>query len=420
MSAKPQKKITAIKGTRDILPDEARKWQKVESVARETFELYGYREIRTPVFEPTELFERGTGETSDVVTKEMYTFTDKAGRSLTLRPEYTPSVVRAILDHSLHLKPQPMRYYFFGPMFRYDKPQKGRYRQFHQIDIEVFGEEDAAIDAEIVEMADHLLQRLKVAHTEILVNSVGCKTCRPPYHRELKKAAEEVKEDLCADCQRKVYLNPLRIFDCKEESCREISKAFPMILDFLCPDCEEHFKMFCDYLGSYGIVYRIEPRLVRGLDYYTKTTFEIISPKLGAQDAILGGGRYDDMMKEFGGPDICGIGFAMGLERFLSVVPYEAKKVCFLYVAFLGDAAKKVGMDVARQLRKNGVECLIEYRDRNLKNQMSRANKLGASWVLIIGEDEVRAGKYLLKNMETGDQKEVTVEDIPTQIQKLS
>ncbi|MGD8537859.1 MAG: histidine--tRNA ligase [Candidatus Aminicenantes bacterium] len=418
MSAFDKKKITAIKGTKDILPSEARKWQKVESVAREIFELYGYREIRTPVFEPTELFEKGTGETSDVVTKEMYTFLDKGGRSLTLRPEYTPSVVRAIMDHSLHLKPQPMRYYFFGPMFRYDKPQKGRYRQFHQIDIEVFGEKDAAIDAEIVEMADFLLKRLNVTDTEILVNSVGCKTCRPPYHHELKQAAEVVRGDLCADCQRKVDLNPLRIFDCKEETCRKLSEGFPKITDFLCPECDEHFRIFCNDLESYGIAYRIEPRMVRGLDYYTKTTFEIISSKLGAQDAILGGGRYDDMMKEFGGPDVCGTGFAMGLERFLSVVPFKEEKPSFLYIAFLGDAAKKAGMGLARKLRKDGMECLIEYRDRSLKNQMSRANKLGAAWVLIIGEEEVEANRYQLKDMKTGHQQEVRAEEILNLVQK--
>jgi histidyl-tRNA synthetase len=418
MSTKTKKKITAIKGTRDILPAEVRKWQKVESVAREIFELYGYREIRTPVFESTELFEKGTGETTDVVTKEMYTFRDKAGRSLTLRPEYTPSVVRAIMDHSLHLQSPPMRYYFFGPMFRYDKPQKGRYRQFHQIDIEVFGEKDAAIDAEIVEMADFLLKRLNVTDTEILVNSVGCRACRPSYHHELKEAAESVREDLCNDCQRKIDLNPLRIFDCKEEPCQELSRAFPKITDFLCSECEEHFKRFCDDLGFYGIPYRIEPRLVRGLDYYTKTTFEIISSKLGAQDAILGGGRYDNMMKDFGGPDICGIGFAMGLERFLSVIPFREEKESFLYIVFLGDAAKRVGMGLARRLRRDGIECLIEYRDRSLKNQLSRANKLGASWALIIGEDEVKAKSYQLKNMRTGSQQEVRAEEIRALIRK--
>jgi histidyl-tRNA synthetase len=305
-------------------------------------------------------------------------------------------------------------------MFRYDKPQKGRYRQFNQIDIEVFGEKDPAIDAEIVEMADFLLKRLNVTDTEILVNSVGCKACRPPYHRELKQAAEEVRKDLCEDCRRKIDLNPLRIFDCKEETCRELSQDFPKITDFLCPECDEHFMLFKEHLESYGISYRLEPRMVRGLDYYTKTTFEIISSELGAQDAILGGGRYDDMMKEFGGPDICGIGFAMGLERFLSIVPFVEKKESFLYIAFLGDLAKKTGMELARQLRKDGIECLIEYRDRNLKNQMSRANKLGAAWVLIIGEDEVKANRYQLKNMETGIQQEVRAEDILTLVCKPS
>ncbi|MBN1224647.1 MAG: histidine--tRNA ligase [Candidatus Aminicenantes bacterium] len=408
----PKKTITAIKGTKDILPDEARKWQRVEAATKSLFELYGYREIRTPIFEATELFEKGTGETTDVVTKEMYTFMDKGGRSLTLRPEYTPSVVRAIMDNSLHLKPQPMRYYFIGPMFRYDKPQKGRFRQFHQIDIEVFGEKDPAIDAEIVEMADTLLRRLKVTKTELLVNSVGCHLCRPAYHGKLKQQAEKVREELCEDCQRKVVLNPLRIFDCKVESCRGIADRLPKITDHLCEECAEHFKAFCGYLDLYGIAFRMEPRLVRGLDYYTKTTFEIISSKLGAQDAILGGGRYDYMMKEFGGPDICGIGFAMGMERFLSVVPDKAVETRFLYMAYLGEEAKNKGMQLARKLRKENVECLIEYRERSLGNQMSRANKLGASWVLIIGEEELRKERYQLKDMKTGGQKEMTIDNI--------
>jgi histidyl-tRNA synthetase len=406
------KTISAIKGTKDILPEEARKWQRVEATAKSHFELYGYREIRTPVFEATELFEKGTGETTDVVTKEMYTFMDKGGRSLTLRPEYTPSVVRSIMDHSLHLKPQPMRYYFIGPMFRFDKPQKGRYRQFHQVDIEVFGVKDPAIDAEIVEMANHLLKRLKVVDTEILVNSVGCRVCRPPYHRELKQAAEKAKEDLCEDCQRKVDLNPLRVFDCKVESCREMVKDFPMITDHLCKECEEHFREFCRYLDLFRISFEVEPRLVRGLDYYTKTTFEIISSKLGAQDAILGGGRYDDMMKEFGGPDICGIGFAMGMERFLSVVPDEETKARFVFIAYMGEAAKKAGLQLAREVRKDNMECLIEYRERSLKSQMSRASKLNASWVVIIGEEEVIKNRYQLKDMDSGEQEEMKKEEM--------
>jgi histidyl-tRNA synthetase len=404
--SRKEKRISSIKGTQDILPREARKWQKVEDTAKKIFELYGYREIRTPVFEATELFEKGTGQTSDVVTKEMYTFIDKGGRSLTLRPEYTPSIVRSIIQNRLYLQPQPLRFYFIGPMFRYDKPQKGRYRQFHQMDIEVFGEESPAVDAEIVEMADFLLTSLGITKTEILVNSVGCRRCRPSYHKELKAAAEKQRSGLCVECQRKIDTNPLRIFDCKEEACREIAGRFPKITDHLCPECEEHFKQFCAFLELYGIEYRIEPRLVRGLDYYTKTTFEIISPKLGAQDAILGGGRYDDMMKDFGGPEICGIGFAVGMERLISLVPFREEEQPFLYFVFLGEEALRQAVVLARFFRREGVECLLEYRERNLRNQMNRANKLGAKWVLIIGEDEIKKGKYQLKLMKTGEQTE--------------
>lgn len=406
------KHIPSIKGTKDILPDEARKWQKVEVAAKNIFESYGYREIRTPIFEATELFEKGTGETSDIVIKEMYTFTDKGGRSLTLRPEYTPSVVRAIIENRLNLKPQPMRFYFIGPMFRYDKPQKGRYRQFHQIDIEVFGEEDPAIDAEIVQMADFFLKNLKVKDTKILVNSVGCKECRPSYLIELQAAAEKEKRQLCENCQRKITTNPLRIFDCKVEGCRDIAENFPKISDSLCVECETHFRTFCSFLNLFGITYAIDPRLVRGIDYYTKTTFEIVTSMLGAQDAILGGGRYDEMMKDFGGPDISGIGFAMGMERLLDLVPFEEEKQEFVYIVYMGEEAKKAGMKMAKRIREVGRETLIEYRERSLKNQMARANKFEASWVLIVGEDEVKRGKYQLKNMKSGEQIEEAEENI--------
>jgi len=407
-----RKQVSAIKGTKDILPREAKKWQSVESVTKRILELYSYKEIRTPVFEATELFEKGTGQTTDIVIKEMYTFQDKAGRSLTLRPEYTPSVVRSIIENRLYLKPEPLRFYYIGPMFRYDKPQKGRYRQFHQVDIEVFGEEDPAIDAEIVEMANYLLKELKVSYTETLVNSVGCKDCRPSYIKDLRSQAEEVRRVLCLDCQRKLKLNPLRIFDCKVETCREAAQAFPRITDYLCQDCEEHFSRFCDYLAFYSIKYKVEPRLVRGIDYYTKTTFEVVSSKLGAQNTLIGGGRYDDMMKEFGGPDLCGIGFAMGLERLISVVPFTEEKGKFLYLVYLGDESERAGMKVVHFLRREGVECLIEYKERSMKSQMSRANKLGAAWALIIGEEEVKKRKYNLKNMATGLQMEGTQEEI--------
>lgn len=404
--------VSAVKGTHDILPEESGLWQKLEEIARSIFELYGYREIRTPVFEATELFKKGTGETSDIVTKEMYTFTDKGGRSITLRPEYTPSVARAIIEHRLDLRPEPLRFYYAGPMFRYDKPQKGRFRQFHQIDIEVFGESDPAIDAEIIEMADRLLKKLDVRETEILVNSVGDRQCRPAYLKDLRAAADVVEPSLCPDCQRKAATNPLRIFDCKVETCRELARSFPEITDYLCPECEEHFRRFRAHLDVYGIPHRVEPRLVRGIDYYTRTTFEIVTTRLGAQNSVLGGGRYDDLMKEFGGPDMPAIGFAIGLERLLSVAGLAAETRRFTTIAYLGEAAQGAAMGLARYLRDNGVECLLEFKARGLKSQLSRASRLGASWVVIVGEEEVRSGRFQLKDMSTGRQREAGKEEL--------
>jgi len=411
------RQVSAIKGTKDILPGEARAWQRVEAAVRAHFELYGYREIRTPVFEATELFEKGTGETSDIVTKEMYTFTDKGGRSLTLRPEYTPSVVRAVIEHHLYLQPEPLRFYFLGPMFRYDKPQKGRYRQFHQADIEVFGESDPAVDAELVELADSLLRRLRVKDVSTLVNSVGCSKCRPGYVRELRRAAEASRDKLCEDCRRKIDTNPLRIFDCKVESCQAVAEGFPEITDFLCPECADHFLRFRGYLDDYGIRYRVEPKLVRGIDYYTQTTFEVVTAHAGQQNAVLGGGRYDNLVKQFGGPDMAAIGFAMGLERLLSVAGLNETKDEFLFLAFLGEEPKKRAMALARFFRKRGVECLLEFKDKGLKAQMGRAAKVGASWVLIVGEDEIRKGRYSLKDLASGEQVEGTEEELLGRIQ---
>jgi histidyl-tRNA synthetase len=410
--ASARKELAAVKGTHDILPGEVEKWQVLEGLVRATIELYGFRELRAPVFEPTELFEKGTGATTDVVTKEMYTFTDKGGRSLTLRPEYTPSVVRAIMEHRLDLEGAPMRYYYMGPMFRYDKPQKGRYRQFHQVDIEVFGEKDAAVDAEIIEMAHALLEKLGVTGTSTLVNSVGCRACRPAYSAALREAAGKRKGDLCPDCQRKAETNPLRIFDCKVEACRKIAAGFPLITDFQCEECREHFARLRSYLDVLGIAYHVDPRLVRGLDYYTKTTFEIITTHLGAQNAILGGGRYDDMMKDFGGPDICGTGFAMGMERVLSVAEIATPPQRTIYLAYLGEEAKKAGLDLARFFRAHGVGCLVEFKDRGMKAHFGRANKLQAAWVLIVGENEMKAGRFGLKDMASGRQIDGTREEI--------
>ncbi|MBP6909143.1 MAG: histidine--tRNA ligase [Candidatus Saccharicenans sp.] len=411
-SEQNQRTVSSIKGTRDILPEEARLWQVVETTARQIFELYGFRELRAPVIEPTELFERGTGASSDIVTKEMYTFTDKGGRSVTLRPEYTPSVVRAIIEHRLDLQPQPLRFYYTGPMFRYDRPQKGRYRQFHQIDVEVFGEPDPAIDAEIIEMAHRFLQAVKVEGVTTLVNSVGCPRCRPAYGQALREAADKVKDKLCPDCQRKAEINPLRIFDCKLESCQAAAQTFPLINDFLCEDCREHFRQFLSYLDLYHLPYRIEPRLVRGLDYYTKTTFELVVENLGAQNAIGGGGRYDEMVKEFGGPDLCGTGLAIGLERLLLVSKIKVAAQSFAYFAYSGQQARQASLLAAEYFRSCGIPCLLEFKERSLKSHFSRANKIGAAWTVIIGEDELASGQYQLKDMLESRQYKGSLEEL--------
>jgi histidyl-tRNA synthetase len=297
-------------------------------------------------------------------------------------------------------------------MFRYDKPQKGRYRQFHQIDIEVFNEKDPAIDAEIIEMAAALLSRLGVGDVETLVNSVGCRACRPAYSDALRGHAGRARESLCFDCQRRVEANPLRIFDCKVESCKALAAGFPKITDFLCEECRSHFARVRALLDLYGLKYRVDPNLVRGLDYYTKTTFEVVSPGLGAQSALLGGGRYDDMMRDFGGPDICGIGFAMGLERLISVLDIKPAPKRLLYFAWLGDAGRTKAVELARFFRRGGVASLVEFNPKNLRNQFARANKLAASWACVVGDDEVSRGRFQLKDMAAGTQTEGTPEEL--------
>ena len=402
--APARKELTAVKGTHDILPGEVEVWQRVEAAATRLFESYGYRELRAPIIEPTELFEKGTGETTDIVTKEMYTFVDKGGRSITLRPEYTPSVARAIVEHRLDLLGLPMRYYYIGPMFRYDKPQKGRYRQFHQMDVEVFAEKDPAVDAEIIEMADALLRALGVTETETLINSVGCRACRPAYSRALREAAALVRDRLCPDCQRKIETNPLRIFDCKIDGCREAAQTLPKISAFLCQDCRDHFAGVRAALDLYGLAYKIDPNMVRGLDYYTKTTFEVVNLSGGQQNAVLGGGRYDDMMKDFGGPDIPGIGFALGVERLVAMLSLPPEPRRAVYVVHMGEKARVEALRLARLFRRASVETLVEYGSRGFKAQFSRANKVGAAWVLIIGEDELAKGLFKLKDMAAGTQ----------------
>ncbi len=401
--------IPAIRGTHDILPGEVGRWQRVEAVSRRLFERYGYAEVRTPIIEREELFAKGTGETTDIVQKEMYAFTDKGGERITLRPEATPSLVRAFVEHSLEQAMAAPKMYLFGPMFRYERPQKGRYRQFHQLDVEVFGISDPAIDAEVLDLAWALVQELGIAGVELVVNSVGCPACRPAFGEALVAALGEDVGRLCGDCQRRAATNPLRIFDCKVAQDQPIIDGLPHSVDYLCEACRGHFAAVERHLGMYGIPYRISHRLVRGLDYYTRTTFEILAGHIGAQNAILGGGRYDGLVKQLGGPDRVGIGFAAGIERLVLAMPDgtpdHARRP--LFVAAMGDAARESALALLRDLRRAGLEAHMEYEGRSIKSQMKRADRLKAAFALILGEDELAEAVVSVKNMASGEQARV-------------
>ncbi|MEW5974501.1 MAG: histidine--tRNA ligase [Acidobacteriota bacterium] len=407
--------IKAIKGTRDILPPESALWERVEATAREIFALYGFSEIRTPIFEQTELFARGVGQDTDIVSKEMYTFEDRDDRSLTLRPEGTASVVRAYLEHHLHQDPGILKLYYLGPMFRRERPQKGRYRQFHQVGAEVLGSDHPAIEAEVIEMLQLYLDRLGVGDTQLLVNSIGCPNCRPAFLTELKAALQEMKPELCPDCQRRADTNPLRVLDCKVDSCQPLIDRLPAITSFLDEDCRRHFDTFLEYLRQRSLAYRVVPRLVRGLDYYRRTTFEITSGVLGAQNTVVGGGRYDGLAEILEGPATPGFGFALGVERLVLILqertaPEPARPKVFL--APLGDAAFERATLLARELRKQGVCCALDFEQRSLKSALRLANKLRAEHVLIFGENELASGRYQLKNMSDGSQTEVSAEEV--------
>jgi histidyl-tRNA synthetase len=401
--------IPAVRGTHDILPGEIERWQRVEAVSRRLFERYGYAEVRTPIIEREELFAKGTGETTDIVQKEMYAFTDKGGERITLRPEATPSLVRAFVEHSLDQAMAVPKIYLFGPMFRYERPQKGRYRQFHQLDVEVFGVADPAIDAEILDLAWSLVAELGIEEVELVVNSVGCPACRPAFGEALVKALGEDLGTLCADCQRRAVTNPLRIFDCKVPQDQPVIDRLPHSLDFLCEACRTHFGAVERHLAMYGIPYRVSHRLVRGLDYYTRTTFEILAGNIGAQNAILGGGRYDGLVKHLGGPDRVGIGFAAGIERLVLAMPdagaASARRPFF--VAAMGEAARDSALSLLRDLRRGGLEAHMEYEGRSIKSQMKRADRLNAAFTLILGDEELARDEVTVKNMTTGGQTRV-------------
>jgi histidyl-tRNA synthetase len=407
--------IKAIKGINDILPDVVGKWQLVESVARRIFSNFGFQEIRIPILEKTELFARSIGETTDIVEKEMYTFPDRNGQLLTLRPEATASVVRAFIQHKLDLQPAMRKFFTMGPMFRHERPQKGRYRQFHQINVEVFAMDDPMVDAELIYMLLVFLEELRIPDIKLHINSMGCPDCRLPFRQSLADYLEGVSDKLCSDCQRRRLTNPLRIFDCKAVSCGKLVEKAPVLLDHLCHECEKNFQTVQEHLDSLAVAYTIDPFMVRGLDYYTKTTFEAITPHLGAQDAVGGGGRYDGLMKALGGPDLPGTGFAIGMERLILLLDDKAGAATDsnrLFVACLGEKARKKGFALVQELRLSGLSVEMDYESKSLKAQMRRADKLQATHVLIIGDDELAKGAAVLRNMEASSQEEIPLKEI--------
>jgi histidyl-tRNA synthetase len=416
--------IEAQKGTRDILPDEIGRWQFVEEQARAIFERYGFREIRTPIFESTELFARTIGEATDIVAKEMYTFLDRKGRSLTLRPENTAPVARALIEHQMHRGAGLQRLYYIGPMFRYERPQKGRMRQFHQIGVEVFGGEHPAVDAETLEMLMAFLERLGIAGATLAVNSVGCPACRPACRDALLAYLRPRRDSLCADCKRRMVDNPLRCFDCKVPADRETMSAAPAITESLCAACRDHFGRVLALLEAFGIRHRIEPRLVRGLDYYRRTSFEVTVPGLGAQNALLGGGRYDGLIRDLGGPDVPGFGFAVGEERLVMSLPAGAavpQGTPDVYLAAMGEEGVARALRVGRMLRRAGRRIVLEPQPgKSLKAQMRRAHDLGATFVLIIGESEVREGSVTVRKMADGTQERIAEERVEVRLREMA
>ncbi|MBO0798896.1 MAG: histidine--tRNA ligase [Blastocatellia bacterium] len=420
--------IQTIRGMRDILPEDLPLWRRVEDLAREAFRRYGFREIRTPILEKTELFARGVGESTDIVHKEMYTFIDRGredreGESLTLRPENTASVMRAYIQHRMYADKSPgelTKLYYIGPMFRRERPQAGRYRQFYQIGVEVMGtSDDPAIEAEVIEMLDWYLRELKIGGTTLLINSVGEPSMRAEYLAILREAAKSRLDQLCGDCRHRFETNPLRIFDCKNEACQPIIATLPVITDSLDEASREHFEKFKAHLDARGIPYKVNPRMVRGLDYYSRTAFEITGDDgLGAQNTLVGGGRYDGLSETLGGPPVKGFGFAFGLDRMVMLLPEDeaarlrAADAPDIYLVFLGEAARERSFLVARELREAGLSVLLEFEERKLKKAMTQAAKSGARFALIIGENEVAQDKYGLKNLATGEQELLSLQEI--------
>lgn len=408
--------LKKIKGTEDILPRQSYKWQFVEKVLSDEAKVYGFSEIRTPVFEQTALFQRGVGEGTDVVQKEMYTFETKGGESLTLRPEGTAGSARALLEHGLYNDGLPIKAHYFTTCYRYEKPQAGRQREFHQFGMEVYGAADPVSDAELICAARSIFDRLGLENVRLEINSIGCPECRKNYHAALKEYFSSHTDNLCGTCHSRLEKNPMRILDCKSPVCKEIAQGAPKITDFLCTDCEAHFEKVQEYLSAADIEYSVNPSIVRGLDYYTNTVFEFISDSIGAQSTVCGGGRYNGLIEELGGNPMPALGFAIGLERLLMVMDAQGIEIappegCALYIAALGDKAQIEAFKIVKALRESGIHAQIDLVGRGLKAQMKYANKIGAKFSMVLGDNEIDEGKAKLKNMSTSQQNEVSLGD---------
>ena len=417
--------LQALRGTQDILPNDIYKWLYMENTIRDLCALYGYGEIRTPIFEETKLFLRGIGDTTDVVTKEMYTFEDRGGRSITLRPENTASAVRAFLEHKLYGDQGVHKLFYIGSMFRYDRPQAGRYREFHQFGVEILGASSPLADVEVIVLAYRLFQKLGLQNLELRINSIGDKNCRNAYKKELISYYESQKDMLCEDCKQRLYKNPLRLLDCKEDNCKILAKNAPVITNYLCEECHNKFEKVKSGLTALHISYVVDPGLVRGLDYYTNTAFEIQYPPLGAQSAICGGGRYDKLVEEMGGPDVPGIGFAVGLERLLlalegqNLIPNCPQKSS-VYIVALGEKAEIEGLKIQGELREKGVMTYMDLQEKSLKGQMKQAGKVQSIYAVIIGENEIEQGKATVKHMQTGEQSEISFSQVADYISRTN